>query len=87
MFKKDADKFWNKFEVGKVYYVSKGPFKWKINKFKTIANDYKMTLYANSEVEEAVKEGVHIPEYKHNFVKWMSLIHMSIEGILLVSIH
>ena len=24
MFKKAADKFWNKFELGKVYYVSKG---------------------------------------------------------------
>ena len=45
------------------------PFKWKISKFKIVANDYKMTLHANSEVEEAVEEGVHIPEYKHKFVK------------------
>ena len=47
----------------------KEPFKWKISKFKTIANYYKMTLHANSEVEEAVKEGVHILEYQHNFFK------------------
>jgi len=26
-----------------------------------------MTLHANSEVEEAVEEETHIPEYKHNF--------------------
>ena len=65
----------------------KEPFEWQIIKFKIVANDYEMTLHANSEVEEAIEEGVHIPEYKHNFVKWMSLIHMSIQGILLVSIH
>ena len=65
----------------------KEPFKWKISIFKIVSNDYKMTLHANSEIEEAVKEGVHIPEYKHNFVKWASLIHMLIQGIFLVSVH
>ena len=47
----------------------KEPFEWQIIKFKIVANDYEMTLHANSKVEEAGEEGVHIPEYKHNFVK------------------
>jgi len=28
-----------------------------------------MTLHENSEFEEAVEEGTHIPEFKYNFVK------------------
>ena len=69
MFKEAADKFWNKFELGKVYYISKGTLRVANKQFKTVANDYEMTLHANSEVEEAVEEGTHIPEFKYNFVK------------------
>lgn len=69
MFKEAADKFWNKFELGKVYYISKGTLRVANKQFKTVANDYEMTLHANSEVEEAVEEGINIPEYKHNFIK------------------
>ena len=47
----------------------KEPFELQISKFKIVANDYKMALHANSEVEEAVEEGVYIPQYKLNFVK------------------
>ena len=47
----------------------KEPFEWQIIKFKIVANDYEMTLHANSKVKEVVEERVHILEYKHNFVK------------------
>ncbi|XP_057871294.2 replication protein A 70 kDa DNA-binding subunit B [Cryptomeria japonica] len=69
MFKEAADKFWDKFELGKVYYISKGSLRVANKQFKTVQNDYEMTLHANSEVEEATGEETTIPEYKHNFVK------------------
>ena len=69
MFKEAADKFRNKFELGKVYYISKVTLRVANKQFKTVANDYEMTLHANLEVEEAVEEGTHIPEFKYNFVK------------------
>jgi replication factor A1 len=69
MFKEDADKFWNKLELGKVYYISKGTLRVANKQFKIVENDYEMTLHENSEVEEAVEEGTHILEFKYNFVK------------------
>ncbi|KAH9322348.1 hypothetical protein KI387_016987, partial [Taxus chinensis] len=69
MFKEAADKFWDKFELGKVYYISKGSLRVANKQFKTVQNDYEMTLNANSEVEEATDEGTFIPEYKYTFVK------------------
>jgi replication factor A1 len=69
MFKEVADKFWNKFELGKFYYISKGTLRVANKQFKIVAKYYEMTLHENSEVEEAVEEGTHILEFKYNFVK------------------
>lgn len=69
MFNEAAKKFYPKFEFGKVYYISKGSLKVANKMFKTVKNDYEMTLNENSEVEEAASEGGLIPEMKFDFVK------------------
>lgn len=68
MFNEAAKKFFDKFQVGKVYYISKGTLRVANKQFKTVQNDYEMTLNENSMVEEAGDEGVFIPETKFSFV-------------------
>ncbi|KAI7742140.1 hypothetical protein M8C21_032185 [Ambrosia artemisiifolia] len=68
MFNEAAKKFFDVFEMGKVYYISKGSLKVANKQFKTVQNDYEMTLNENSQVEEAVNEAAFIPETKFNFI-------------------
>lgn len=68
MFNEAARKFYNVFEMGKVYYISKGTLKMASKQFKTVQNDYSMTLNESSQVEEAVNEAAFIPEPKFDFV-------------------
>ncbi|MBA0825005.1 hypothetical protein Goarm_021631, partial [Gossypium armourianum] len=60
--------FYEKFQLGKVYYISRGTLKVANKQFKTVQNDYEMTLNENSVVEEASNEETFIPETKFNFV-------------------
>lgn len=68
MFNEAARKFFDVFQMGKVYYISKGTLKVANKQFKTVQNDYEMTLNENSQVEEASNEAAFIPETKFNFV-------------------
>ena len=68
MFNEAAKKFFDKFELGKVYYISKGTLRVANKQFKTVQNDYEMTLNENSQVEEASNEEAFIPEIKFNCV-------------------
>ncbi|KAJ1421814.1 hypothetical protein SESBI_13452 [Sesbania bispinosa] len=68
MFNDAARKFYDKFVLGKVYYISKGTLKVANKQFKTVQNDYEMTLNENSEVEEVANEASFVPEIKFNFV-------------------
>ncbi|KAE8711819.1 Replication protein A 70 kDa DNA-binding subunit B [Hibiscus syriacus] len=68
MFNEAARKFYEKFQLGKVYYISRGTLKVANKQFKTVKNDYEMTLNENSVVEEASDEETFIPEAKFNFV-------------------
>ncbi|XP_009773896.1 replication protein A 70 kDa DNA-binding subunit B-like [Nicotiana sylvestris] len=68
MFNEAARKFFDKFELGKVYYISKGTLRVANKQFKTVQNDYEMTLNENSQVEEASNEEAFIPDTKFNFV-------------------
>ncbi|KAK6123124.1 hypothetical protein DH2020_043120 [Rehmannia glutinosa] len=68
MFNEAARKFFDKFQMGKVYYISKGTLKVANKQFKTVQNDYEMTLNENSQVEEVNNEPTFIPETKFNFV-------------------
>ncbi|KFK27878.1 hypothetical protein AALP_AA8G440900 [Arabis alpina] len=68
MFNDAARKFYERFQLGKVYYISKGTLKLANKQFKTVQNDYEMTLNENSEVEEVSNEEMFVPETKFNFV-------------------
>ncbi|GAV64398.1 tRNA_anti domain-containing protein/Rep-A_N domain-containing protein/Rep_fac-A_C domain-containing protein [Cephalotus follicularis] len=68
MFNEAAKKFFDKFLLGKVYYISKGTLRVANKQFKTVQNDYEMNLNENSVVEEAGNESAFIPETKFNFV-------------------
>ena len=68
MFNEAAKKFYEKFQLGKVYYISRGTLKVANKQFKTVQNDYEMTLNENSEVEEASNEAAFVPQTKFNFV-------------------
>ncbi|KAL6541214.1 Replication protein A 70 kDa DNA-binding subunit B [Orobanche hederae] len=68
MFNEAAKKFFDKFQMGKVYYISKGSLKVANKQYKTVQNDYEMTLNENSVVEEVNNEPAFIPETKFNFV-------------------
>ncbi|KAG0477209.1 hypothetical protein HPP92_013612 [Vanilla planifolia] len=69
MFNEAANKFYPKFELGKVYYISKGTLRLANKQFKTVQNDYEMNLNESSIVEEVDGESTFIPETKYNFVK------------------
>ncbi|XP_047338059.1 replication protein A 70 kDa DNA-binding subunit B [Impatiens glandulifera] len=69
MFNESAKKFYDKFEMGKVYYVSNGNLKLANKNFKTVKNDYEMTLNESSLVEEAINEAAFIPETQFTFVQ------------------
>ncbi|XP_072980506.1 replication protein A 70 kDa DNA-binding subunit B-like [Typha angustifolia] len=68
MFNEAANKFYTKFELGKVYYISKGSLRVANKQFRTVPNDYEMTLNENAIIEEADGE-TFVPETKFNFVK------------------
>ena len=68
MFNEAANKFYPVFELGKVYYISKGSLRIANKQFKTVQNDYEMTLSENAVVEEAEGESF-IPPVQYNFVK------------------
>ncbi|KAG6401797.1 hypothetical protein SASPL_138662 [Salvia splendens] len=67
MFNDAAKKFFDKIQMGKVYHISKGTLKVANKQFKTVQNDYEMTLNENSVVEEASNETTFIPETKFSF--------------------
>lgn len=68
MFNEAARKFYERFQLGKVYYISKGSLRVANKQFKTVQNDYEMTLNENSEVEEVSSEASFVPQTKFNFV-------------------
>lgn len=68
MFKEVAKKFHDKFQLGNVYYISKGMLKVANKQFSTVKNDYEMTLNENSVVDEVTCEAAFVPELKFNFV-------------------
>ncbi|KAJ7277071.1 hypothetical protein O6H91_02G027800 [Diphasiastrum complanatum] len=70
MFKEAADKFFSKFELGKVYYISKGVLRVANKQYSTLNNNYEMTLNVSAEVEEVADAlSSQIPTAKYNFVK------------------
>jgi replication factor A1 len=67
-----VDELYDKFEEGKVYYISKARVNLAKKKFSNVQNDYEITLEKNSEVEECV-DTTNLPMIKYNFVPLSSL--------------
>ncbi|XP_076911309.1 replication protein A 70 kDa DNA-binding subunit B-like isoform X4 [Bidens hawaiensis] len=68
MFNAAARKFFELFDMGKVYYISGGYLKRANKQYNRVDNDYEMTLNENSQVEEAVNEPIIIPTLTFSFV-------------------
>lgn len=49
-----VDELYEKFEEGKVYYISKGRVNLAKKKFSNVQNDYEINLEKNTEIEEVV---------------------------------
>ncbi|KAL5728171.1 hypothetical protein ACHQM5_001284 [Ranunculus cassubicifolius] len=69
MFNEAAKKFDRIFEMGKVYYISKGTIRLANKKYKTVENAYEMTLNENSTVELVTDQETIIPKMIYNFVQ------------------
>ena len=72
MWKEAADKFYQIFHMGKVYYVSKGVLKAANRQYTAVKNEYEMTIGENAEVEEVIEAEEKlskIPTMVYHFVK------------------
>ncbi|KAG2349455.1 replication factor-A protein 1 [Suillus weaverae] len=67
-----VDELYEKFEEGKVYYISKARVNLAKKKFSNLQNDYELSLEKNTEVEECL-ETTSVPMMKYNFVELSSL--------------
>ncbi|KAG0697017.1 hypothetical protein DFH29DRAFT_812337 [Suillus ampliporus] len=67
-----VDELYEKFEEGKVYYISKARVNLAKKKFSNLQNDYELSLEKNTEVEECL-ETTSVPMMKYNFVQLSSL--------------
>lgn len=54
-----VDQLYDKFEEGKVYYISGARVNLAKKKFNNIANDYELALEKNTEVEEVMTQQCH----------------------------
>ncbi|TRM59296.1 hypothetical protein BD626DRAFT_508842 [Schizophyllum amplum] len=67
-FNQAVDELFDKFEEGKVYYVSKARVNLAKKKFSTVNNDYELSLERTTEVEPCL-ETTDVPTIKYSFVK------------------
>lgn len=63
-----ADKMHSLFELGKVYYISRGRLKPANRSFNTTSCDYEITLNEDSEVELCTEVDSSLPTITYNFV-------------------
>ncbi|KAL1741354.1 hypothetical protein HDZ31DRAFT_84875 [Schizophyllum fasciatum] len=67
-FNQAVDELYDKFEEGKVYFVSKARVNLAKKKFSNVNNDYELSLERSTEVEPCL-ETTDLPTIKYNFVK------------------
>ncbi|KAL1732495.1 hypothetical protein EV714DRAFT_206529 [Schizophyllum commune] len=67
-FNQAVDELYDKFEEGKVYFVSKARVNLAKKKFSNVNNDYELSLERSTEVEPCL-EAADVPTIKYNFVK------------------
>lgn len=69
-----VDNLYDKFQEGKVYYVSKARVNLAKKKFNNVANDYELALEKNTEIEECTDQS-DVPDIKYSFVPLDDLIN------------
>lgn len=71
-----ATKYWNIFEEGKIFYISKGKVK-NAGKWNPVASDFELSLNSQSEVMECTLGDPAIPNVSYKFVPLISLLEYS----------
>eukprot|EP00477_Mikrocytos_mackini_P000364 GAHX01000387.1.p1 GENE.GAHX01000387.1~~GAHX01000387.1.p1 ORF type:complete len:607 (-),score=141.21 GAHX01000387.1:15-1799(-) len=83
VFTKEVDKFFDKIQVGKYFFISNGTVKPITKSFTGIKNPYQIVTGDRTEIEEVSGGVPNISLYKFNFVKSIDdLIYMSKDDIL-----
>ncbi|KAI6005784.1 hypothetical protein EDD15DRAFT_2384466 [Pisolithus albus] len=75
-----VDALYDKFEEGKVYYVSKARVNLAKKKFSHIQNEYELNLERNTEVEECL-EPSNLPMIKYSFVPLSQLEELQKDSV------
>jgi replication factor A1 len=60
-----VDELYEKFEEGKVYYISKARVNLAKKKFSNLQNDYELSLEKNTEVEEVHTTTLLLKRWTH----------------------
>lgn len=71
-FNASVDELYDKFQEGKVYYISKARVNLAKKKFSTLSNDYELNFDRGTEVEECL-EATGVPTVKYNFTPLSNL--------------
>ena len=72
MFKSACDMFYDVFEEGKVYMISKAQIRFANKKFNNLNNAYELTLDTSS-IVQLVTDEAEIPKMRYSFVKIANL--------------
>jgi replication factor A1 len=67
-----VDELYNKFEEGKVYYISKARVNLAKKKFGNVANDYELSFEKNTEVEEVLNSHACLA-YTQSDIRFLSI--------------
>jgi len=75
LWREAVDKFYEVFEVGKVYYISKGTVKQANKRYSNVNNDYTITIETWSIVQPAAEDGT-IKNAQYDFVSIADIANM-----------
>ena len=67
-FNQEADRYFERLQVGKVYIVSKASIKTANRKFSNVNNEYEISLNSDSTIEEGNENDSNCPQVQYNFV-------------------
>ncbi|XP_077270948.1 replication protein A 70 kDa DNA-binding subunit-like, partial [Temnothorax americanus] len=71
-FKDLCDKFYNRIEPGKVYYISRCTLKLANKQFNMLDNPYEMVMTTDTEIVPCHEDSADIPTLRFNFCAYKS---------------
>eukprot|EP00794_Sanderia_malayensis_P014156 gene14156-15634_t len=80
-FQQACDSFYEKLEVGKVYYISKGSLRTANKQYSSLKNDYEMYLNTDSTVELCTDTN-DLPQVQFNFVNIADLENVNKDSMV-----